>query len=136
MEIKDLILPEAFIDKKDAISRLNKKYAEDYISSELDISNGWLEIKAPYYLAQLREIENRIISYNFDFWLQVYQLNKDNLIELGMGFHFKKNPKLVSIYNNWKRTNVTQIWFHFNELELLNKQYRLLQEMYYSRVQK
>jgi hypothetical protein len=128
-EIVDLIFPDTF-DKAKAKVELNKKYAYKYLHS-LDIQDGFLEIYAREYIKELEQIENTQPKYDREFWEKVIELNKETLNIIK--WHFYINYKYVS-FGFIDKIDSTP-YFNFNEIELINKQYRLLQEIYYSRLE-
>jgi len=80
---------------------------------------------------ELYEIENTQPKYDRVFWEEVIELNNNTLNIIG--WQFCINDKYVS----FGAINVIDCtpYFNFNEIDLINKQYRLLQEIYYSRLE-
>jgi hypothetical protein len=129
-EIVDLILPES-IDKEKAKQKLNDEYASKFYYSHLNIENGWLENTAREYIRELEEIENSHPKYDRTVWEQVIELNKDN---------FRKMQTSLIVYNKFiyfedYTVGRESLNFEMHELDLINKQYRLMQEIAYSRLE-
>ena len=139
-EIVDLILPETF-DKEKAKKELNEKYENRYSGSELFIRDGWLENNASEYLKELEEILNSQPKYDREFWEKVIELNKENFNKIYIRLEFSVivlNSLLFAdkmAENNSMLVEKCSMQIPFNELDLINKQYRLLQEIYYSRLE-
>jgi hypothetical protein len=130
-EIVDLILPEGY-DKEKAKKELNKKYTKLFMDDEVLILLGdWLENNASKYLKELKEIENSQPKYDREFWEQLKELNKDN---------FRKMQTSLIVYNKFLyfedyTVGRESLNFEMHELDLINKQYRLMQEIAYSRLE-
>ena len=131
MEIKDLILPDDF-DKKRAKQELLDIYIEIYNTKKLTVRELFSKY-AISYINELNEIENKKPNYNQEYCKEVNKLNTANFQKIGI---------YLSVYAQYcrfinpKDDYSCSISFEFNELELINKQYRLLQEIYYSRLSK
>ena len=70
------------------------------------------------YIKELDEIENKV-HYNREFWLKVAELNKDVLTKINMSI-------LVYSQDLFFGGN-----YNFDEFDLINEQFRFLQEIYY-----
>jgi len=136
-QIVDLILPDTF-DKEKAKKDLDLKYAEIYHNSRFSIGDGWLGNNAREYISELEVIETSQPKYDRTFWEQVIELNKDNFSKIAINLKFDVyGDDFVYfqdswVYSNWKCSP----YINISELDLINKQYRLLQEIYYSRLEK
>jgi hypothetical protein len=69
-------------------------------------------------------------KYDREFWEKVSELNKEN---------FRKMQTSLIVYNKFiffedYTVGRESLNFEIHELDLINKQYRLLQEIYYSRL--
>jgi len=140
-EIVDLILPES-IDKEKAKQKLNDEYASKFYDSHLNIENGWLENTAREYIRELEEIENSQPKYDRTVWEQVIELNKDNFEKISIQMLFSdliSNSLLFADKTNEGTLIIIKkcsMQIPLRELDLINKQYRLLQEIYYSRLER
>jgi len=134
-QIVDLILPDTF-HKAKAKQELNEKYENRYSDSDLFIRDGWLENNAREYIKELGAIENSQPKYDTTFWEQVIELNKDNFKNVSIEMLFSKLISNSLFFLD--KTAVIEkcsMQIPFCELDLINKQYRLLQEIYYSRLE-
>jgi hypothetical protein len=128
-QIVDLILPESF-DKEKAKEKLNYEYASKFYYSHLNIEDGFLEIYARDYIKELDAIENTQPKYNREFWKKVSKLNKEVLDKFNIDISIGIEQLFFYGFNDDASND-----FNFHELDLINKQYRLLQEIYYSRLE-
>jgi hypothetical protein len=69
--------------------------------------------------------------YNNKFWRNVEELNKDNFKHFNIDIDGIEPLEILWFVYEYDSSSR----FRFNELDLINKQYRLLQEMYYSRLE-
>jgi hypothetical protein len=136
-EIVDLILPGS-IDKEKAKKELNKKYTALFMKDEEFIFLGdWLENNAREYISELEVIENSKPKYDREFWAKVIELNKENFNKIAIKLKFNiDGDDFVYFRDSW----VCSSWkcspcINFSEIDLINKQYKLLQEIYYSRLE-
>jgi len=129
-EIVDLILPDTF-DKEEAKQDLDIKYAEIYHNSRFSIADGWLENNASEYIKELDAIENSQPKYDKEFWEKLKELN-DKTLNI-IGWRLNTNDEYVGFECMGEIDYSPN--FNFNEIDLINKQYRLLQEIYYSRLE-
>ena len=128
MEIKDLILPDDF-DKKRAKQELLDIYIEIYNTKKLTARELFSKY-AISYINELNEIENKKPNYDREFWNKVKQLNKETLNYINTDILLTAD---CLIFENVK---LPTLYYYHNEVDLINKQYRLLQEIYYSRLSK
>ena len=128
MEIKDLILPDDF-DKKRAKQELLDIYIEIYNTKKLTVRELFSKY-AISYINELNEIENKKQNYDREFWNKVKQLNKETLNYINTDILLTAD---CLIFENVK---LPTLYYYHNEVDLINKQYRLLQEIYYSRLSK
>jgi len=135
MEIKDLILPEYYSIEQE-LKELDKKYYNIFLdNTSPTIKDGLLRQNdyARNYLKELDKIEKKKLIYNQDFWIKVQELNKEKLAEINCFINFALNG--VELYfKHLDQRNYTP-HFKFHEIELINEQYRLLQKIYYSRLE-
>ena len=128
-QIVDLILPDTF-DTENAKKELIKNY--NYLWWDTDSPfEEWFPIFAPIFVRELKEIENSQTKYDRTFWEKVIELN-DKTLNI-INWRFNIDDKYVE-FDFRDKIDCTP-YFNFNELDLINKQYRLLQEIYYSRLE-
>ena len=135
-QIVDLILPES-IDKEKAKQKLNDVYASKFYYSHLNIENGWLENIVRDYVKELDAIENSQPKYDREFWEKVIELNKENFNKIAIKLKFDVDgDDFVYFHDSWVCSNwKCSPYINISEIDLINKQYRLLQEIYYSRLE-
>jgi hypothetical protein len=137
-EIVDLILPEGY-DKEEAKKELNKKYTKLFMDDEVLILLGdWLENNASKYLKELDAIENLPPKYDRVFWEQVIELNEENFDKISIRLEFSTYYDFKKIFFSnavKENNNKSSSYFDLHELDFVNKQYRLLQEIAYSRLE-
>lgn len=133
-KIVDLILPETFNIEK-AKRELNKQYILLWEGSDT-VFDEWFPLYAPVYAKELDAIKNNQPKYDREFWKKVAELNKEKLEKMSYSID---NYPLGHIYffrtddeYHYKKSSV---YFKEYEIDLINKQYRLLQEIYYSRLE-
>ena len=126
-EIVDLILPEVS-DTEKAKKELIIDYRDLWCDTDYPFEK-WFPIFAPIFVRELKEIEKTQPKYDREFWVKVKELNKDNMDKSKLSLE-------VGEFRLWLNFEGIAInYFAFNELDLINKQYRLLQEIYYSRLE-
>jgi hypothetical protein len=131
--IEDLILPKDF-DKDVAMHNLINSYLKDirYIKSNYDGSEHFIAFEElnKKYKKLLYEIDNYQIKYDKEFWENVIELNKENLLKMKMILVISaKYPDCVYFATTERITP----YIKSNNVELVNKQYKLLQEIFYDR---
>lgn len=137
-QIVDLILPEGF-DKEKAIKELDIKYNDLYADQTLFLKTGSLRENnfARNYVKELDEIENSKPVYDSEFWGKIITMNRENFEKVGLELDYRcitTNIYIIAFFDrNDLKNNQYTTSFNFHELDLINKQYRLLQEIYYSR---
>ena len=130
-EIVDLILPELF-NKEQAIEELNQKYNVEYCTNGIGLHPPRIKLKyVRNYVKELDEIENRHTKYDEHFWFEVEKLNRNKFYKFNIKFHIHPNIKILWFgFEKYSSTN-----YRFHEKELINEQYKLLQKIYYSRLE-
>jgi hypothetical protein len=128
-QIVDLILPERY-NKEKAKQNVLFKYVENFEATTLDFAI-WFAAASQNYIVELEEIENSQPKYDREFWEQVIELNKETLNIIG--WRLETNDKYVGFECRGEIDYTPN--FNFHEIDLINKQYRLLQEIYYSRLE-
>lgn len=132
-EIVDLILPQPF-NKELALRELDFKYSSIYTKFDSHVIQlGALRHKdfARNYVKELDEIENRHTKYDEYFWYEVEKLNRNKLNKFQINFHI--HPNIEKLWFGF--ANNSSINYKFDEIELINEHYRLLQKIYYSRLE-
>jgi hypothetical protein len=135
-EIVDLILPDTF-NKEKAKLELLQRYCEHRTQTLVEFQE-WFQLNAPHYIKELDEILNTQPKYDREFWEKVEKLNKENFKKISIQMDFSAYYDFKKIYfnNDVKENNhKSSSYFDLHELDLINKQYRLLQEIYYSRLE-
>jgi len=138
-KIVDLILPEILSQKQ----LENKIYdaAEIYL---LENNRDWSETAIIDNIDAIKKIKDKIIDknsqpkYDREFWEKVIELNEDNFknVSIEMDFSAYYDFKKIYFTNAVKENNnKSSSYFDWREIDLINKQYRLLQEIYYSRLE-
>lgn len=129
-EIVDLILPQPF-NKELAIEELNKKYNVEYCTNGIVLHSPRIKLEyARDYVKELDEIENTHSKYDQYFWSEVEKLNRNKFYKFNINFHIHPNIKII--WFGFKHNST--ISYKFDEIELINEQYKLLQKIYYSRL--
>jgi hypothetical protein len=128
-QIVDLILPERY-NKEKAKQNVLFKYVENFEATTLDFAI-WFAAASQNYIVELEEIENSQTKYDREFWEKVIELNKEN---------FRKMQTSLIVYNKFiyfedYTVGRESLNFEMHELDLINKQYRLMQEIAYSRLE-
>jgi len=142
MEIKDLILPNS----NTAVDITIRQQVEDYLDKNMTpamrkaynhIDGDILSI-VMNFIDDLKAIKDQVIkenkvNYNKEYRIKVAELNKEKLAEINCFINFALNG--VELYfKHLDQRNYTP-HFKFHEIELINEQYRLLQKIYYSRLE-
>lgn len=130
-EIVDLILPKIITQMQ--LELKIYEAVEKYLSQN---NRQWSETSIIDNIAPIKIIRDKIVeanqtTYNFDFWLNVERLNRDKMVKINKillvgseNIHFEDRIDFMTTQK-----------FKLNEIDLINKQYRLLQEIYYSRLE-
>jgi hypothetical protein len=137
-QIVDLILPNVLTQKQ----LENKIYdaVEIYL---LENNREWSETAIIDNIDAIKKIKDKIIDensqpkYDREFWEKVIELNKDNFEKIAIKLYFDFDEYYtVYLYDSWVSISwKCSPYINFNEIDLINKQYRLLQEIYYSRLE-
>ena len=135
-QIVDLILPQSF-NKEKAKDDLEQKWWEAYLFSTETTRAIYFWNNVRQIVKELDEIENSQPKYDREFWEKVAELNNKNFekisirLEVSAYYDFKKIYFTNAVKEN---NNKSSSYFDLHEIDLINKQYRLLQEIYYSRL--
>ena len=135
-QIVDLILPQSF-NKEKAKDDLEQKWWEAYLFSTETTRAIYFWNNVRQIVKELDGIENSQPKYDREFWEKVAELNNKNFekisirLEVSAYYDFKKIYFTNAVKEN---NNKSSSYFDLHEIDLINKQYRLLQEIYYSRL--
>lgn len=133
-EIVDLILPENLTQMQ-----LELKIYEAIEKYLLQNNRSWCESSIIDNIDALKIVKDKVIAenkskYDIDFWLNVERLNRKNMLEINKILLVSKETILLEDIEN-RIDCYSKIRFKHNEIDLINKQYRLLQEIFCSRLE-
>lgn len=133
-EIVDLKLPENLTQMQ-----LELKIYEAIEKYLLQNNRSWCESSIIDNIDALKIVKDKVIAenkskYDIDFWLNVERLNRKNMLEINKILLVSKETILLEDIEN-RIDCYSKIRFKHNEIDLINKQYRLLQEIFCSRLE-
>lgn len=108
---------------------MEQKYLDEWQNCSTASAVTFLKDNAKNYIKELDEIENRKPVYNQEFWEKVKVLNAKDFDRYNLNLRIH-DPILWFIYSN---DHASSTKFEYNEFNLVNEQYRLLQIIHNSR---